>query len=68
MYGPTGIVAAAGIGLLRTLHADENCKANVVPCDYVINAMIASAWYTAQTWYVLLKWNCNKKNPSPFRF
>lgn len=49
-YGPTGIVAAAGLGLMRTLHCDKNCKADVVPCDYVINALIASAWYTAKRW------------------
>lgn len=50
LYGPTGIVAASGIGLLRTLLVNGNNKANLVPCDYVINAMIASAWYTAEKW------------------
>lgn len=50
VYGPTGITAAAGIGLMRSLHADGNCNANIVPCDYVINALIASAWYTAKRW------------------
>lgn len=49
MYGPTGIAAAAGLGLLRTLHADGDKKSNVVPCDYVINAMIAAAWHTSKS-------------------
>ncbi|XP_065220998.1 fatty acyl-CoA reductase wat-like isoform X2 [Planococcus citri] len=62
-YGPTGIVAAAGIGLLRTLNADKNCKANVVPCDYVINAMIAAAWYTAETWKTF-KQNTSDEDPA----
>ncbi|XP_065219109.1 fatty acyl-CoA reductase wat-like isoform X2 [Planococcus citri] len=44
VYGPTGVVAAAAVGLLRSLHSDQNCKANVVPCDYVVNAAIAAAW------------------------
>lgn len=44
VYGPTGLVAAAAVGLLRAIYSDENCKANVVPCDFVVNAAIASAW------------------------
>ncbi len=44
VYGPTGVVAACAVGLMRTLYSDKNCKANVVPCDYVVNAAIASAW------------------------
>ncbi|XP_018905583.2 fatty acyl-CoA reductase wat [Bemisia tabaci] len=43
-YGPTGVVAGAGVGLLRTLHADGDCVADIVPVDYVINAIIAAGW------------------------
>ncbi|KAJ8688432.1 hypothetical protein QAD02_024227 [Eretmocerus hayati] len=49
MYGPTGVVAGAGTGLLRSLHCDGTLKANVVPGDMTVNALIASAWDVAQT-------------------
>lgn len=42
-YGPTGVVAGAGIGLLRSLHCDGNMLADLVPVDMVINSMIVAA-------------------------
>lgn len=47
MYGPTGVAAGAGTGLLRSLHCDGSIRANVVPADLTVNALIASAWDTA---------------------
>ncbi|XP_034951190.1 fatty acyl-CoA reductase wat-like [Chelonus insularis] len=47
-YGPTGVAAAAGAGLLRTLHCDGSIHANVVPGDMVVNALLSSAWDIAQ--------------------
>lgn len=44
IYGPTGVVAGAAVGLVRVLHIEPSKKANVVPCDFVVNAAIASAW------------------------
>lgn len=44
VYGPTGVVAAAAVGLLHVLQVDKNSRANIVPCDYVVNAAIAAAW------------------------
>lgn len=44
LYGPTGVAAGAGTGLLRSLHCDGSIQANVVPGDLTVNAMIASAW------------------------
>ncbi|XP_043286816.1 fatty acyl-CoA reductase wat-like [Venturia canescens] len=55
MYGPTGVAAGAGTGLLRTLHCDGSMQANVVPGDMVVNALIASAWDIAE----IKKTNCN---------
>lgn len=52
VYGANGILAAAGIGLLRTMNTDGNVRANLIPCDYLVNAIIAAAWYTASTWLV----------------
>lgn len=42
--GPTGIIAAAGKGLFRTMLCDPNKTADFVPVDMVINLMIVSAW------------------------
>lgn len=43
-YGVTGVIAGAGLGLIRTLHCKPNNLADLVPADYVINAFIAAAW------------------------
>ncbi|XP_048516238.1 fatty acyl-CoA reductase wat-like isoform X2 [Athalia rosae] len=48
MYGPTGVAAGAGTGLLRSLHCDGSIQANVVPGDMTVNAMIVAAWDVAQ--------------------
>ncbi|KAF5281654.1 hypothetical protein FQR65_LT14584 [Abscondita terminalis] len=42
--GPTGIIAAAGKGLFRTMLCDANKVADLVPVDMVINLMIVAAW------------------------
>lgn len=49
-YGPTGVVAGAGLGLLRTMHADPDLVADMVPADNVINCIIAAAWSVNKTW------------------
>lgn len=45
--GPTGLVAAVGKGLFRTIMCEKNYVADMVPVDIVINLMIAAAWRTA---------------------
>uniref|UniRef100_A0AAR5Q418 Fatty acyl-CoA reductase n=1 Tax=Dendroctonus ponderosae TaxID=77166 RepID=A0AAR5Q418_DENPD len=47
--GPTGIIAAAGKGLFRTMLCDSTKKADLVPVDTVINLMIVSAWRIASS-------------------
>ncbi|XP_015586610.1 fatty acyl-CoA reductase wat isoform X2 [Cephus cinctus] len=47
LYGPTGVVAGAATGLLRTLYCDANINANIVPVDLAVNALIVSAWDVA---------------------
>ncbi|CAH0549776.1 unnamed protein product [Brassicogethes aeneus] len=42
--GPTGIIAAAGKGLFRTMLCDPEMTADLVPVDVVINLMIVAAW------------------------
>lgn len=50
LYGPTGVVAGAGTGILRTMHCDEDINANIVPVDYTVNALIASVWDIAKAY------------------
>lgn len=47
MYGPTGVAAGAGAGILHSIHCDGSIQANVVPGDMTVNALIASAWDVA---------------------
>ncbi|CAD1478132.1 unnamed protein product, partial [Heterotrigona itama] len=44
LYGPTGVAAGAGTGVLRSIHCDGSIQANVVPGDLTVNALIACAW------------------------
>ena len=50
LYGPTGVVAGAGIGLLRTLHCEKDNIADIIPADYVINNIVVAGWDTFKTW------------------
>ena len=43
-YGPTGVIAGAGTGVLRTLRADPTKIANMVPVDLCVNGIISAAW------------------------
>ncbi|CAH0713024.1 unnamed protein product, partial [Brenthis ino] len=48
VYGPTGVVLGAGVGLIRVLQGNPQVTADLVPGDYVINGVIAAAWKTAK--------------------
>ncbi|XP_077288140.1 fatty acyl-CoA reductase wat-like isoform X2 [Arctopsyche grandis] len=48
VYGPTGVVVGAGIGLLHSLHCDENEVADIIPVDYVINACLVITYEIAK--------------------
>lgn len=51
LYGPGGVVLAAGSGLMHTLHAGKDKTADLVPVDLACNALLAAAWETASlTW------------------
>lgn len=47
-YGPTGICAAAMMGVLKSLHCDGDIIANIVPVDMCTNALIAIGWDVAE--------------------
>ncbi|KAF7284719.1 fatty acyl-CoA reductase wat-like [Rhynchophorus ferrugineus] len=57
MYGPTGVVAGSGMGLIRSLRADGNVNANIVPVDMVVNGMIAAAWGVGESYQKSIKEN-----------
>ncbi|XP_045928246.1 fatty acyl-CoA reductase 1 isoform X3 [Micropterus dolomieu] len=45
--GPSGIFIAAGKGILRTMRANNDAVADLIPVDVVINLTLAAGWYTA---------------------
>ncbi|KAF4517060.1 hypothetical protein B566_EDAN006377 [Ephemera danica] len=47
--GPTGVIAAAGKGIFRTMLCNETMVADLVPVDLVINLLVCAAWHTATT-------------------
>ncbi|XP_013781053.1 putative fatty acyl-CoA reductase CG5065 [Limulus polyphemus] len=47
LNGPSGFIVATGKGVLRTMTANRNIGADVVPVDTVVNMLIAVAWNTA---------------------
>lgn len=49
LYGVNGVVTGAGVGVLRILHINNNLKANIIPADFVINAILALSWFTGST-------------------
>ncbi|XP_066153693.1 fatty acyl-CoA reductase wat-like [Euwallacea fornicatus] len=51
LYGPTGVAAGVGVGLLRTLHGDPNVNANIVPVDMCVNSLIVTAAKVAETFH-----------------
>jgi fatty acyl-CoA reductase len=48
VYGATGVVTGAGIGLLRSMYCNKDIIADIVPVDMAINTAIAIAWDLAQ--------------------
>ena len=44
LNGPVGVVVAAGKGLIRSMMVAEEFRAEVVPVDIAINAIITIAW------------------------
>lgn len=46
--GPTGLLLAISKGLLRSMHCKTSSKADIIPVDVVVNAMIASSYYAAR--------------------
>lgn len=47
LNGPTGLLVAAGKGILRHMMYKSDASADIIPVDTVINLMIAIVWFTA---------------------
>ena len=47
LNGPTGMFAAAGSGILRAMHIDRDCVADIIPVDKVVNLLLAVAYETS---------------------
>ncbi|XP_039752663.1 fatty acyl-CoA reductase wat-like [Pararge aegeria] len=48
VYGPTGVVVGAAVGLIHALNCNPKAIADLVPGDLVVNGCIAAAWKTAR--------------------
>ncbi|XP_041971168.1 fatty acyl-CoA reductase wat-like isoform X1 [Aricia agestis] len=48
VYGPTGVVVSAAVGLMHVLHCNPKAVADLVPGDMVVNCAIAAAWRMAR--------------------
>jgi hypothetical protein len=47
LNGPTGLLAGAGKGILRSIHCYREMVADLIPVDVAINLLISVAWHTA---------------------
>lgn len=47
LNGPSGLIIAAGKGLLRSIKATPMAVADLIPVDTVVNLTLAVGWYTA---------------------
>ncbi|XP_061767965.1 fatty acyl-CoA reductase 1 isoform X2 [Nerophis ophidion] len=67
--GPSGVFIAAGKGILRTMRANNDAVADLIPVDVVINLMLAAGWYTAvHRPKKALVYNCTTGGINPFHW
>ncbi|NXT77888.1 FACR1 reductase, partial [Zapornia atra] len=65
--GTSGIFVAAGKGILRTVIANNEAVADMIPVDVAINLTLAAGWYTAvHRPKNLLVYNCTTGGINPF--
>ncbi|NWI95773.1 FACR1 reductase, partial [Pitta sordida] len=65
--GTSGIFIAAGKGILRTVIANNEAVADMIPVDVAINLTLAAGWYTAvHRPKNLLVYNCTTGGVNPF--
>ncbi|KAF4523936.1 hypothetical protein B566_EDAN011190 [Ephemera danica] len=69
LNGPTGMIAGAGKGVLRTLLCYRDFVADLVPVDVCINLMVSVAWHTATARpNDIIVYNCTSGCLNPIRW
>jgi len=74
LNGPTGIIVACGVGLLQTILAKRNLKADLMPVDIAINLMcVLASKVAAQTYATdvpknISIYNCTSGSVIPFKW
>jgi len=64
--GPSGIVALAGSGIMRTLYCKRTCVADMIPVDVCINLMVLLGWEVAtQVSDSIEVYNCTSSAHNP---
>jgi fatty acyl-CoA reductase len=48
LYGPLGFMAGSLMGIIKGLHCNADCIADILPVDMAVNSAIAVAWDLAQ--------------------
>ncbi|GLH01985.1 Putative fatty acyl-CoA reductase CG5065 [Gryllus bimaculatus] len=69
LNGPTGLLAGAGKGLLRTMYCHRNLVSDIVPVDIAINLLLAVAWHTAVNRpNGIAVYNCTSGSTNPLKW
>merc|ERR1719420_2735743 len=69
MNGPTGFIAGAGKGLLRTVYCRREKTIDLIPVDIPINLAIATAWkITYQPSNSIPVYNCTSGATNPIKW
>ncbi|XP_050664686.1 fatty acyl-CoA reductase wat-like [Leptidea sinapis] len=55
MYGPTGVAVGSVTGMLRTIQVNRDMTADLVPVDFVVNALIAASYSVSQAYNTSVK-------------
>lgn len=64
--GPMGVLVGASSGLLRTVHGCSKIVPDLIPCDFVVNAMIVAGASVAMSENKELKiYNCTSSKQLP---
>ncbi|KAM7178659.1 fatty acyl-CoA reductase 2 isoform 2-T3 [Macrochelys suwanniensis] len=65
--GPSGMIIAAGKGILQTVKVNNDAVADLIPVDVVINLILAAGWYTAvHRPKTMMVYNCTTGGINPF--
>lgn len=48
LYGPSGIIAGCGAGLIRVVKVDPNVRSEFVPADMCVNGIMVAAYKTSR--------------------